>query len=120
MPVTVRGGRELETTLGQAADDVGKTGRASAKSATEIATGARARAPRRTGALIASIRARPVGPVAVVSVGVRYAAPVHWGVPGRGIPAQPFLLDAAEAATPQVVDNYRRDVSDAVAKVKGA
>lgn len=62
----------------------------------------RARPPRRTGTLASSLTA--IG--GTVTVLARYGPFVHWGA--RGVPARPFLTDAADQAEDAVVDLYTR------------
>lgn len=73
---------------------------------------ARRLAPRRTGALAASLRATPQG----VRAGVRYAVYVHYGVPSRGQRPQPFLRLAAMEARGQAVDMTAAAVTALAAK----
>jgi hypothetical protein len=89
----------------------------------EIVAGAAAdRAPRRSGALAGSVRATKRAAGARVLGGrasVPYAGPIHWGWPARGIGAQPFMSEAAQATEPQWTARYREDVQNALDKVRG-
>lgn len=69
--------------------------------------------PVRTGALKASVRALGNLGGAVGKAGgarVRYAAAIHWGWPSRGMPARPFLKNAADNIEGSVVDDYERRI----------
>ena len=77
----------------------------------------------RTGALAGTGRAnRAAGRAQVIFGGARarYAPVVHWGWPRRGIAAQPFASDAAQATEPQWVPIYETAVAAIVAQVQGA
>lgn len=78
-----------------------------------VADEARARAPRRSGALADSIDVSVSAGVATVTAGgpdVPYAGVQEYSWPARNIPAQPYLRPAAEDRTPDVADAYREHV----------
>lgn len=52
--------------------------------------------------------------VAAGGPGIEYVWPVHQGVPGRGIPAHPFMTDALAATEAAVTDLYLGHVDDAL------
>lgn len=118
---TVEGATRLQATCLAAASDLDAgLPHAARSSGSLVAVQARARAPRRTGRLAASITSRTEQSGAVVGTSLDYATPVHQGVPARGIGARPFLRDAAQAAQPVVVATYAGDVRRVVSQVKGA
>jgi HK97 gp10 family phage protein len=72
-----------------------------------IAAAARRRAPRRTGALAAS-----VGSSGGVTATASYAVPVHWGT--FKMRARPFIWDAAESTEPAWTEQYARHADRAL------
>lgn len=119
--VRIDGSNRLVATLADAARklvDFSKPGTAAARTA---AARAKTLAPRRTGALSGSIRpasSRRVG-IITAGAGLRYARPVHWGSPARGIPARPFLSEAAQGTESSWIKRYEQHVDDALKTVKG-
>lgn len=79
--------------------------RAKAAFASMTAGAARARAPRRSGDLAASVTANPDGSVVSTLV---YAAPIHWGWPDRW-PANPFISEAAQATEARWVIGFETE-----------
>lgn len=76
--------------------------------------------PVRTGALLSTVRALGNLGGAVGKAGgaaVPYAAAIHWGWPKRGIPASPFLKDAADRVEAGVVADYERRINRLLQKV---
>ncbi len=78
-----------------------------------IADEARGRAPVRSGQLAASVKAGGTQKAATISAGARlrpypYGPIVHYGWPGHGITAQPFLTDTMEAAAPGLAADYEQ------------
>lgn len=71
---------------------------------------ARGRAPKRTGALARSIRATTETGSASVGTPISYGLPVHFGVPSRGMRAQPFLAQAVDAQAAAIEAVWSRDV----------
>lgn len=118
----IEGLAELVRTLKRAGVDVSELKDAHRRAGEIVAHEAAIRAPRRTGALAGSIKAAKQVRRARVQVGgarVPYAAPIHWGWPARGIGAQPFLTDAAQATEAQWTAQYVKDIETALAKVRG-
>lgn len=122
MKYEVIGADRLRATLRRAGDDLQDLKDAPAQAAGVVVRAARA--PVRTGALASTVRAGGVsGNVATVNAGggsVRYAGPIHWGWPARGIRAQPFLSIAATSSEPVWIKFYEREIEQAIDKVKGA
>jgi hypothetical protein len=80
-------------------------------------------APRRTGALAASVRGSGQAGAAVVRAGraaVPYANPIHWGWPRRGIAANPFLWDAMQGSRDQWTSTYLAALEDIIESIEGA
>jgi hypothetical protein len=121
--VRVDGLDRLVSTMRKAGRDLGDLKEANAAAGRIVAASAVGRAPRRSGALAGSIRASRQARRAQVVAGrasVPYAGPIHWGWPARGIGANPFLSDAAQATEATWVPLFLKDVQAAVDKVKGA
>jgi len=116
----VRGADELRVSLGAAADDLRDLSDAGRRAGDTVVSAARGRAPRRTGALAASVFAVADSSGVRVAAGVVWAGPVHWGWPARNIAAQPFLSDAATTTEATWVGFYADAVVAAVQGVKGA
>jgi hypothetical protein len=116
----VRGAEDLTRTLHDAADDLDDLGAAAKRAGDTVVGAARGRAPRRSGALGASLY--PVVTTAGISVRARvdYAGPIHWGWPARSIAPQPFLSEAATRTESTWVDYYADAVKAAVNQVHGA
>lgn len=75
---------------------------------------AKARAPKRTGRLAASIRASGTKTQAVVRVGgsqIPYAGPIHFGWAKHNIKPQPFLFDALDDRRPEVIARYELGIA---------
>lgn len=102
--LVVSGARRLRATLAAAGDELVDLRQAN-RDAAEVAAGAaRQAAPRRSGALVASILPSAVKGGALVRAGgprVPYANVIHWGWRARGIESQPFALQAAEQTAPR-------------------
>jgi phage gpG-like protein len=118
--VTVIGQRRLSATISRAARDLGDLSAAGGRAAAVIVAAGRGRAPRRTGALAASLTPTATATTATVSSRRRYAAVIHWGWPARRIAAHPFLLDAATITAPVWQPWYQAEIAAAVARVRGA
>lgn len=88
--------------------------------AEEVLSGVRG-VPHRTGALMATVRATATVRSGRVSAGnrssVKYAGPIHWGWPARGIKASPFLVDALARREPSAVEIVSKRVEEIAAKV---
>lgn len=121
--VEVEGAKELRRTLKQAGADMSDFTQANRDAAAIASTAAAARAPRRTGALAASVRAgasRTQGVIRAGGARVPYAGPIHWGWPARHISANPFATMAASATEPQWVPVYMARLEVIISKVRGA
>ena len=118
--VELVGGERCQATLDVASKRLGDLSSPAAKASATVAVAARARAPRLTGALIASTAPAAEGNNAAVRVGVRYGWPVESGVPSRRIPARPFVAEATEATEPLWTTYYSGQVDKVIGEVKGA
>lgn len=56
------------------------------------------------------------GIVRAGSAGVPYAGPIHFGWPSRGIAPQPFLYDALDTRTVEVIEVYESRVDMLISK----
>lgn len=130
--VQIEGARQLRATLKRAGGDLQDLRAANRRAATTVVPAAAALAPKRSGALAASVRAGATTRAGVVRAGkkrVPYAGPVHWGWPSRPDPARgirggpikphPFLMQAAQDTEPQWVPIYEAEIISAIRKVKG-
>lgn len=110
--VTVRviGAKELRRSLKAADRDLGDLKTVHRKIGTMVMSTATPRAPRRTGKLASSLRSSPTTTKARVTSRLPYAAPVHWGVPSRGIEPQPWISAAAQRREADWTDLYRKEV----------
>lgn len=111
----------LTRSLRAAADQVADLEATNLEAAQTIAAAFRPVAPRRTGALAASVRASATPTQARVTVGVRYAVPVLFGAPRAGTrPARVTPVTIAQD-TGRWLHVYEQHVADAAAAaVKGA
>lgn len=119
--IEILGDRKLVATLKQAAGDLEDFRNPARAAATIAAATARGIAPVRTGALRGSIRATATKRVGIIQAGagLRYARPVHWGAPARGIPARPFLSHGAQASEAVWVRGFEQHVTNTLKKVRG-
>jgi hypothetical protein len=120
--VTVDGARRLVRTLREFGEGLDDLKDANAAVSALVAKAASDRAPRRSGALAASVRGSRQAAKAVVRVGsakVPYAGPIHWGWPKRGIPRRPFVLDAAAATQAEWLGEYTDNIQRLADKVEG-
>jgi hypothetical protein len=120
--VTVDGARQLRATLKRAGEDLADLRSTNAAVATYVAVRSAAAAPRRSGALAASVRGNAAATNATIRAGgaaVPYAGPIHWGWPARHIAAQPFIADTAATTEPAWAAIYRARVSAIVNRIRG-
>lgn len=81
---------------------------------------ARARPPRRTGALAASLTASASSSEATMTSSLPYAGVIAHGWPRHGIEATNFDTEALAAVEPAALDTYGQHLTDTLATVKGA
>jgi len=117
--VTVDGDENLRRTLGNAQDDLDNLDQSD--NARLVEQRARARAPKVSGTLRGSIRARDLGNgAAAVASDLVYAPVIHYGWPAHNIHAQPFLTTALADSTPMVEADNQRQAQRILSHVKGA
>ncbi len=88
----------------RAADDLADLAAVNAEAGRTVLSAARP--PYRTGALAEGLFSEPDPGGVVMASRVSYFTPVHWGAPGRRIPANPFLLAARRAVQDRIVTLY--------------
>lgn len=118
--VHIQGVEELAKALLDAGVSLGDLSKPNSEAAQLVTALARQLAPRRTGALAGTGTASGDGRKAVIvfgSAAVDYAAPVHWGVPSRGLAARPFATDAREKTEPQWTRTYEQALERLVREV---
>lgn len=82
---------------------------------------ARAAAPKRSGLLASSVRARDAGKgQSVVASSLVYAPVIHYGWPAHGITARPFLTEALANSQPLILADLTKQTQHALGSVHGA
>lgn len=118
--VRVEGARRLQSTLRDAAGDIDDLSGAHTQAGDLVVTRSRPGTPSLTGELRAStVNLQAGAHETVIGNVAEHAAPVHSGVPSRGIPPTPFLADAAED-TEGILPVFRQAVVEALSQIKGA
>lgn len=86
-----------------------------------MAARASVNAPRKSGALAASVQPRATATTATVvsGTGLRYAGPIEGGWKARNIRPTHFTARAVEQTTPQAVTAYEHAVDKALGQIKG-
>lgn len=107
--IEVNGAKALAKAFKNAGDDgmVDMLKAAHLESAEEVLSAVRA--PRRTGALQATVRAAATAQAGTVRAGkssVPYAGPIHFGWRKRGIRPNPFLYEALDRRYQEVIDTF--------------
>lgn len=118
--VRIQGAEELARALEKAGVNLSDLSKPNSEAAQLVTALARQLAPRRTGALAGTGTASSDGRKAVIVFGsatVDYAAPVHWGVPSRGLAARPFATDAREKTEPQWSRAYEQELERIMGEV---
>lgn len=118
--VNVPGLRQLVTTMRRAGVDMADLKEANRAAGEIVSVGGRQAAPRRTGALAASIRPSKTARKAVVRAGgygIRYARFQEFG--SRKNRATHYLYGSAWRTQPQWVPEYERELSRIVARIQG-
>lgn len=118
--VVVKGDVQLRATMARAGRQFGHMDAANRSVAADVATAARARAPKRTGRLARSVvgRAGP-GNSAEIAGTVIYAGVIHNGWPRHGIRANPFIADVITGRQDQIVNGYASECDKILSTVKG-
>ena len=112
--IEIQGARETAVKMKLLSDEAGAAVKATNREAAElVAVNAKQRAPRRSGKLAGSIRAGATLYSGTVKAGggkIVYAAPIHWGWPAHNISPNPFLYEALDSRTPEVIGKYKRAI----------
>lgn len=116
--VKVEGLTTLRTTLRVAARRVEDFSAAHQRTSTFLAARGRADAPRLTGRLASSVRARSDSNEASTESALSYARYVHWGTSRQA--AQPWLLEGRDDTEKSWMNNYSDRVEDVIGAVRGA
>lgn len=114
---TVEGAPELQRAFRKMGDRLTDLEPTHTAAATVGAERARQSAPRRSGALIDTIRVEADATGATVVAGsplVPYAGVINYGWPARNIEAQPYLSDGADDAAEAMVAKYVDKVDDVI------
>lgn len=117
----ITGAEHLAKALADAGVKLSDLSKPNSEAAQIVTALARQLAPRRTGALAATGSASSDGRKAAIIFGsatVDYAAPVHWGVPLRGLAARPFATDARERTEPQWSRTYEQALENLMREVE--
>lgn len=120
--VQVEGARELRRTMKQAGEDFTDLKTLHAGIGAIVANRGADMAPKRSGALAASVRASAAASSSTVRAGfarLRYAGPIHWGWPTRNIAPQPFLTDAAQQTEAQWIALYETETDKILSRIHG-
>lgn len=110
--VTVTGGAEVARGFGALARDLEDMTAPNRRIAALLVPGVARRSPRLTGALAASWRAEASKIAASVTSDLRYAGPVEYGQPRRGIPGARMVRDTVAAEAEQCIAAYRETVAE--------
>lgn len=119
--VQVKGAAEFRRAMKGMGADLSDLSRTHKDAAELVARAARQKVPIRSGKLAASIRSKATRTRAVVLAGsdaIPYAGVIHFGWPAHGISPNPFLYDAADDRTDEVIDLYNTRIEEMVRKVE--
>jgi hypothetical protein len=114
--VSIEGGDQLARSLKKVADELEQLDQEADAVGKLILAAAKARAPVRTGNLVASGSSRGSS----VTFSAPYAPPIHWGWAMRGIEPNPFAWAGAERTEPAWLAVYSNMIQDDLDRVKGA
>lgn len=117
--IKVDGARELRKALKAVDGGIADLKSVHADAAQIVEQRATQLVPRRSGLLAGSLRSSGQAAGGVVRAGraaVPYAGVIHFGWPGHNISPQPFLYDALDDRTRQVIDVYEKRVNDLIDK----
>jgi hypothetical protein len=119
----VDGARELRATMKAAGANLSDLNAVNKQTASLVSAEAVGRTPRRTGALAATVRPAGTRTAAIVRAGrasVPYANVIEFGWPARGIEAQPWVYEAAQAKESQWTSYYEAEIDKIVGRIRGA
>lgn len=117
--IKVDGARDLRRALKAVDGGITDLKRAHADAAEVVEQRASELVPVLDGILDSSIRSAGQAAGGIVRAGsasVRYAGPIHFGWPARGIAPQPFLYDALDDRANQVLEVYEDRVGQVIRK----
>lgn len=120
--IRVEGLGRLRRDLRRLGGDVDDLKDANAAAARLVAAEAARRAPRVSGKLAGTLRGNRAAGKATVAAGrasVPYAGPIHWGWAARGIEANPFVVDAAQATESTWLPLYDANLQDLTDRING-
>ena len=126
--IEVVGLTRLRTTMRKAGMDLGKLKGLNRAAAEAVAPTARATTPvgpAARGHISSSVRVGATASAGVLRAGTGlrgrfpYGGPLHWGWPARGIKAQPWLAEAAQATEGRWTEVYQQGVEDILDDIKG-
>ena len=117
LDIDVKGADRLERTLDGAADELARMDAAAAETSRIVAAAGAALAPKASGALAASVRAEPQGPVVQATSASPYAPFVHYGT--KLMAARPFLIAAVRQTEQVWIGSYTRNADQVLSHVKG-
>ena len=116
--VELQGFDTLSRSLDAAGRELKTMPEANATAGEIIASAARTRAPRRTGALAASVAAEPERDGVAIVAGERYAPFVEYGT--RTMRAEPYIRPAVAETQEKWLETYATGIDDVLGKVHGA
>ncbi len=120
--ITVEGAKQVRAGLKRAGLDVDDLKAAHKAVADMIVERSDSRAPRRSGALAADVRAAGTAREAIVRVGrarVPYAGPIHWGWPKRNIAPNPWLWTTARNLEDRELSMYLDALQKIIDRIEG-
>jgi len=118
--VRVDGAARLRQTMKAAGLKLRDLSAVNRRTAAKVVAAASPGAPRRTGVLAASVRPSGTQQVAAARSNLVYAPIVHYGWPGRGQAAQPWIFQAAVATEPEWTGYYEDEIDKLLESVHGA
>lgn len=117
--VRVEGAARLRATMRAAGLKLRDLSAVNRRTAAKVAQAALPSAPRRTGALAASVRPSGTQRVAAVRSTLVYAPVIHFGWPDRKIAPQPWLYDTAVATEPEWSGYYEAEIDKILDTIHG-
>ena len=117
--IEIKGAERFASTTAEAAGKLADLSGAGAEAGRIVADLAAATAPRRTGALAASVQPEVAENVATIGSDLVYAPPIHNGWAAHNIRPQPFLDDAVRSSEAQWVGAYDKALQTAIDTVEG-
>lgn len=119
----VEGGDRLRATMTAAGAKLADLTRVHRRTAAKVAATALPATPVRSGALAATVRPGASKTTAMVRAGagaVVYAPVIHFGWPAHHIPAQPWILTAAQSTQDEWTGYYEDEIDKILNTIHGA